>query len=60
MLPPGRVETDEPGQDGHLIGEPLVDAVAAYERVMLPRGLAAVDSSLRMAAQLFGNDGNYS
>jgi 2-polyprenyl-6-methoxyphenol hydroxylase-like FAD-dependent oxidoreductase len=40
--------------------KPLVDAVAAYERVMLPRGLAAVDASLRMAGQLFGNDGTYS
>ncbi|MDR8412373.1 hypothetical protein MTP10_27020 [Nonomuraea sp. 3-1Str] len=32
----------------------LTDAVAAYERVMLPRGLDAVDHSLRMASQTFG------
>ncbi|MGK8488882.1 FAD-dependent oxidoreductase [Nocardia asiatica] len=36
-------------------GKPLSEAVAAYERVMLPRGFDAVDSSLRMAGQLFGN-----
>jgi 2-polyprenyl-6-methoxyphenol hydroxylase-like FAD-dependent oxidoreductase len=35
-------------------GSSLVDAVAAYERVMLPRGFEVVDSSLRMAGQLFG------
>jgi 2-polyprenyl-6-methoxyphenol hydroxylase-like FAD-dependent oxidoreductase len=35
-------------------GSSLVDAVAAYERVMLPRGFDLVDSSLRMAGQLFG------
>ncbi|WP_067544887.1 FAD-dependent oxidoreductase [Nocardia crassostreae] len=34
----------------------LIDAVAAYQRVMLPRGFATVDASLRMAAQLFGED----
>jgi len=28
--------------------------VAAYERVMLPRGFDVVDGSLRMAEQLFG------
>ncbi|OLB64599.1 MAG: hypothetical protein AUI10_10405 [Actinobacteria bacterium 13_2_20CM_2_72_6] len=32
----------------------LVDAVAGYERVMLPRGFDTVDSSLRMADQMFG------
>ena len=32
----------------------LVDAVDAYERVMLPRGFDTVDSSVRMAGQLFG------
>lgn len=32
----------------------LIDAVAAYERVMLPRGFDTADNSLRMAAQLFG------
>jgi 2-polyprenyl-6-methoxyphenol hydroxylase-like FAD-dependent oxidoreductase len=37
-----------------LSGESLIDAVAAYERVMLPRGFDTVDSSLRMAEQMFG------
>ncbi|MFF2550404.1 FAD-dependent oxidoreductase [Nocardia sp. NPDC058058] len=32
----------------------LREAVAAYETVMLPRGFATIDSSLAMAAQLFG------
>jgi 2-polyprenyl-6-methoxyphenol hydroxylase-like FAD-dependent oxidoreductase len=35
-------------------GSSVVDAVAAYERVMLPRGFEVVDSSLRLAGQLFG------
>ena len=35
-------------------GSSLVDAVAAYERVMLPRGFEVVENSLRMAAQMFG------
>lgn len=35
-------------------GAPLVDAVGAYERVMLPRGFEVVDRSLAMAAQMFG------
>jgi 2-polyprenyl-6-methoxyphenol hydroxylase-like FAD-dependent oxidoreductase len=35
-------------------GSSLVDAVAAYERVMLPRGFDVVESSLRMAGQMFG------
>jgi 2-polyprenyl-6-methoxyphenol hydroxylase-like FAD-dependent oxidoreductase len=35
-------------------GLSVVDAVAAYERVMLPRGFEVVESSLRMAGQLFG------
>jgi 2-polyprenyl-6-methoxyphenol hydroxylase-like FAD-dependent oxidoreductase len=35
--------------------KPLIDAVAAYENVMLPRGFATVDSSLEMASRLFGN-----
>jgi 2-polyprenyl-6-methoxyphenol hydroxylase-like FAD-dependent oxidoreductase len=35
----------------------LVDAVAGYERVMLPRGFDTVDSSLRLAAQMFGETG---
>jgi hypothetical protein len=36
-------------------GTSLIDAVAAYERVMLPRGFDTVDNSLRIASQLFGN-----
>ncbi|GAA5120805.1 FAD-dependent oxidoreductase [Pseudonocardia adelaidensis] len=40
---------------GELLGGAApVDAVAAYERVMLPRGFEVVDRSLEMAAQLFG------
>jgi 2-polyprenyl-6-methoxyphenol hydroxylase-like FAD-dependent oxidoreductase len=35
-------------------GAPLVEAVAAYERVLLPRGFDVVDSSLQLAEQLFG------
>jgi 2-polyprenyl-6-methoxyphenol hydroxylase-like FAD-dependent oxidoreductase len=35
-------------------GKSLIDAVAAYERVMLPRGFDTVDHSLRMAGQMFG------
>lgn len=34
--------------------KPLIDAVAGYERVMLPRGFDTVDSSLRLAVQMFG------
>jgi hypothetical protein len=34
----------------------LIEAVAAYESVMLPRGFDTVDSSLRLASQLFGTD----
>jgi 2-polyprenyl-6-methoxyphenol hydroxylase-like FAD-dependent oxidoreductase len=37
-----------------LTGAPLVEAVAAYEQVLLPRGFDVVDASLRMARQLFG------
>jgi 2-polyprenyl-6-methoxyphenol hydroxylase-like FAD-dependent oxidoreductase len=35
-------------------GGSLVDAVGAYERVMLPRGFEVVERSLAMAAQMFG------
>jgi 2-polyprenyl-6-methoxyphenol hydroxylase-like FAD-dependent oxidoreductase len=35
-------------------GTSLVDAVATYERVMLPRGFEVVDRSLEMAGQMFG------
>lgn len=35
----------------------LADAVAAYERVMLPRGFDTIDSSLRMAGEMFGRVG---
>jgi 2-polyprenyl-6-methoxyphenol hydroxylase-like FAD-dependent oxidoreductase len=40
---------------GELLGgAPLVEAVAAYERVLLPRGFDVVDSSLQLAERLFG------
>jgi len=40
---------------GELTGaSSVVDAVAAYERVMLPRGFEVVDRSVEMAGQLFG------
>jgi 2-polyprenyl-6-methoxyphenol hydroxylase-like FAD-dependent oxidoreductase len=32
----------------------LIEAVAAYEHIMLPRGFDTVDSSLRRAGQMFG------
>jgi 2-polyprenyl-6-methoxyphenol hydroxylase-like FAD-dependent oxidoreductase len=32
----------------------LIDAISAYEGVMLPRGFDTVDNSLRMARQMFG------
>jgi 2-polyprenyl-6-methoxyphenol hydroxylase-like FAD-dependent oxidoreductase len=35
-------------------GAPVVEAVAAYERVMLPRGFEVVERSLAIAAQMFG------
>jgi 2-polyprenyl-6-methoxyphenol hydroxylase-like FAD-dependent oxidoreductase len=31
----------------------LVEAVAAYQEIMLPRGFAAIDNSRRLAAQMF-------
>jgi 2-polyprenyl-6-methoxyphenol hydroxylase-like FAD-dependent oxidoreductase len=34
-------------------GKSLVDAVAAYQAIMLPRGFAAIDRSRRLAAQMF-------
>lgn len=34
-------------------GKSLVDAVAAYQAIMLPRGFAAIDNSRRLAAQMF-------
>ncbi len=37
-------------------GGSLVDAVAAYQRVMLPRGFEVVERSLAMAAQMFGEN----
>ncbi|GAA0928471.1 NAD(P)/FAD-dependent oxidoreductase [Pseudonocardia zijingensis] len=40
---------------GELLGgAPVVDAVAAYERVMLPRGFEVVARSLQMAGSLLG------
>lgn len=37
-----------------LAGGPVIDAVAAYERIMLPRGFDTVDAALRLAGQMFG------
>jgi 2-polyprenyl-6-methoxyphenol hydroxylase-like FAD-dependent oxidoreductase len=37
--------------------KPLLEAVAGYERIMLPRGFDTVDSSLQLAAQMFGEVG---
>jgi 2-polyprenyl-6-methoxyphenol hydroxylase-like FAD-dependent oxidoreductase len=37
--------------------KPLIDAVADYERVMLPRGFDNIDYSLRNAAMMFGAQG---
>lgn len=37
-----------------LSAKPLLDAVAAYERVMLPRGFDNVDNSLQRARQMLG------
>lgn len=34
-------------------GKSLIDAVAAYQAIMLPRGFAAIDRSRRLAAQMF-------
>jgi 2-polyprenyl-6-methoxyphenol hydroxylase-like FAD-dependent oxidoreductase len=33
----------------------LIDAVAAYENTMLPRGFATIEDSLKMASQLFSS-----
>ncbi|MEU1545743.1 NAD(P)/FAD-dependent oxidoreductase [Nocardia sp. NPDC005745] len=37
--------------------KPLLEAVAAYERIMLPHGFDTIDSSLQLAAQMFGETG---
>jgi 2-polyprenyl-6-methoxyphenol hydroxylase-like FAD-dependent oxidoreductase len=34
-------------------GRPLIEAVAAYERVMLPRGFDTIEHSLRLAGRMF-------
>jgi 2-polyprenyl-6-methoxyphenol hydroxylase-like FAD-dependent oxidoreductase len=35
--------------------KPLIDAIAAYERVMLPRGFDSIDLSLRNAEMMFSS-----
>jgi 2-polyprenyl-6-methoxyphenol hydroxylase-like FAD-dependent oxidoreductase len=64
MPPAGGVGANTALQDSEtLAGEllsaargekPLIEAVAAYENVMLPRGFATVESSLEMAGRMFG------
>jgi 2-polyprenyl-6-methoxyphenol hydroxylase-like FAD-dependent oxidoreductase len=60
MPPAGGVGANTALQDaatlaGELLsGKPALEAVAAYERVMLPRGFDTVENSVRMITQMAG------
>ncbi|MFJ5262573.1 FAD-dependent oxidoreductase [Streptomyces sp. NPDC088387] len=66
MPPTGGVGTSAAMQDAATLagelrkaaeqGRTLVDAVAAYERVMLPRGFDIIDGALKTAALMFGRE----
>ncbi|SEF94673.1 2-polyprenyl-6-methoxyphenol hydroxylase [Nonomuraea solani] len=62
MPPSGGVGANTALQDaatlaGELLArgeKPLIDAVAAYERIMIPRGFDTIDTSVGIAGRLFG------